>query len=118
MLHLCFVSSAAAKKAASSHPESSGEKVLKEGVNGEVEEEPNRKAKDGQEVASGSKPRVCRRAEAGEASGPGEPTAFDRDRRRCPCRTGTCAGPLCARYENIDLYSLWEMLLLCYKLKV
>lgn len=91
MLHLCFVSSAAAKKAASSHPESSGEKVLKEGVNGEVEEEPNGKAKDGQEVASGSKPRVCRRAEAGEASGPGELTAFDRDRRRCLCRTGTVA---------------------------
>lgn len=76
MLHLCFVSSAAAKKAASSHPDSSGDKVLKEGINGEVEEEPSGKAKVSQDVASGSKPRVCRRPEASEAGGPGEPEAF------------------------------------------
>lgn len=106
MLRLCFVSSAAAKKAASSHPESSGEKVLKEGVNGEVEEGANGKAKGGQEVASGSKPRVYRRAEASEASGPGERKALDRDRQRCYCGTGTSAEPLRAHDENADLCSL------------
>lgn len=69
-----FVSSAAAKKVASSHSESSGEKGLKEGINGEMEEETNGKAKEGQEVASGSKSRVCQRQEASEASGQGELT--------------------------------------------
>lgn len=73
MFHVC-VSSAAAKKAASSHSESSGEKDLKEGINGEMEEETNGKAKEGQEVASGSKSRVCQRQEANEASGQGELT--------------------------------------------
>lgn len=70
-----------------------------------MEEGPNGKAKDGQEVASGSKLRVCRRAEASEASGPGELKASDMDRQHCYCRTGTCAEPLCMHYENIDLYS-------------
>lgn len=106
MLHLCFVSSAAAKKAASAHPDSLGDKVLKEGVNGEVEEEPNAKAKDGQDVASGSKPRVCRRPEASEAGGPGELEPFLRDRRHCCCRTGTGAEPRCVQREIISLYSL------------
>lgn len=106
MCFLCFVSSAAAKKAAGSHPESSGEKLFKEGINGEVEEvEPKGKAKDGQEVASGSKPRVYRRAEASEGSGPGELKASDRDTRCCCCRTG----PVLSLWVRM----LWEMLTLC-----
>lgn len=117
-IYLCFVSSAAAKKAASSHPESSGEKVLKEDVNGEVEEEPNGKAKDGQEVASGSKPRVCRRAEASEASGPGELKALDRDRWRCYCGTGTMLGLYLCVMKTLIYVLFWEILLLCDKWRV
>lgn len=77
---MCFGSSAATKKAASSHSESSGEKDLKEGINGEMEEETNGKAK---EVASGSKNRVCQRQEANEASGQGELKACDGHRQNC-----------------------------------
>lgn len=81
MCFLCFGSSAATKKAASPHSESSGEKGLKEGINGEMEEETNGKAKEGQEVASGSKKRVCQRQEANEASGQGELKACDSHRQ-------------------------------------
>lgn len=74
---LYFVLSAAAKKAACSHPETSGDKGEgeegeKEGVNGEVDEESNGKVKEGEGVACGSKLRACRRAGASEASGPGK----------------------------------------------
>lgn len=74
---LYFVLSAAAKKAACSHPVTSGDKgegeegEKKEGVNGEVDEESNGKVKEGEGVACGSKLRACRRAGASEASGPG-----------------------------------------------
>lgn len=91
---------------------------MKEGVNGEVEEEPNGKAKDGQEVASGSKPRVCRRAEAGEASGPGELTAFDRDRRRTSVGQGLVLGLSVRVMKTLICILFWKMLLLYYKLKV
>lgn len=66
--------SAAAKKAASSSAEGSGGKEeggkaqKKEGLNGEVEEESNGKAKEGDGAACGSKLRACRRA-AGAACG-------------------------------------------------
>lgn len=76
LFHLCFVLSAA-KKAACSHPEASGDKgegeegEKKDGVNGEVEEESNGKVKEVEGVACGSKLRACRRGGAGEASGPG-----------------------------------------------
>lgn len=72
---ICFVRSAAAKKAACPHPEASGNKgeddggANKEGINGEVDEESNGKAKEGEGAACGSKLRACRRA--GEASGAG-----------------------------------------------
>lgn len=81
VLHPCFVSSAAAKKAAGSQAESPGHKVPKEGVNGEVEEEeePSGRAEDGPGAASGSRPRVARTPEAGEAGGPGEPGPSDGD---------------------------------------
>ncbi len=77
LFSLCFVFSAAAKKAASSHPEASGDKEeggegqKKEGVNGEVEEGSNGKVKEGEGVACGSKLRACRRAGGGEGSGTG-----------------------------------------------
>uniref|UniRef100_H3C4C2 Protein phosphatase 1G n=1 Tax=Tetraodon nigroviridis TaxID=99883 RepID=H3C4C2_TETNG len=72
---------AAAKKAAGSQAESPGHKVPKEGVNGEVEEEeePSGRAEDGPGAASGSRPRVARTPEAGEAGGPGEPGPSDGD---------------------------------------
>lgn len=76
LFHLCSALSAA-KKAACSHPEASGEKregeegEKKDGVNGEVEEESNGKVKEGEAVPCGSKLRACRRGGAGEASGPG-----------------------------------------------
>lgn len=76
------VSSAAAKKAAGSRSESSGDKSLKEGVNGEVEEDATGNAKGGPELASGSKPRVCRRAESSEAGGPGELTLTPDEARK------------------------------------
>ncbi|KAM8762618.1 protein phosphatase 1G isoform X2 [Acanthopagrus latus] len=65
--------SAAAKKAAASQAEASGDKEeggegqKKEGINGEVEEESNGKVKEGEGSACGSKLRACRRA-AGEGS--------------------------------------------------
>lgn len=77
---MCFGFSAATKKAASSNSESSGEKGLKEGINGEMEEETNGKAKEGQEVASGSKNRVCQRQ---ESSGQGELKTCDGRRQNC-----------------------------------
>ncbi|KAM3625881.1 uncharacterized protein V6R79_019172 [Siganus canaliculatus] len=70
--------SAAAKKAACSDPETSGDKAegadgqKKEGVNGEVEEESNGKVKAGEGAACGSKLRACRRAGGGEGSGAGD----------------------------------------------
>lgn len=73
---MCFVLSAAAKKA-SSHPEASGDKgegghgKKKEGVNGEVEEESNGKVKEGEGAACLSKLRACRRTGGGDSSGAG-----------------------------------------------
>lgn len=66
--------SAAAKKAASSQPEASadkgeGGKGQKDGVNGDVEEESNGKAKEAEGAACGSKLRACRRTGGGEGSG-------------------------------------------------
>lgn len=74
---MCFVFSAAAKKAACSHPETSGDKgdggegQKKEGINGEVEDGSNGKMKEGEGAACGSKLRACRRTGGGEASGAG-----------------------------------------------
>ncbi len=72
---LCFVLSAAAKKASCSNPEASGDKggeeQKKEGLNGEVEEESNGKAKGGEGAACGSKLRACRRTGGGEGSSAG-----------------------------------------------
>lgn len=73
----CPALSAAAKKAASSSSEVSGdmgegEEGEKEGVNGEVEGESNGKVKEGEGAACGSKLRTCRRTGAGEASGAGK----------------------------------------------
>lgn len=73
---MCFVLSAAAKKASCPHPEASGDKgkggegPKKEGLNGEVEEESNGKVKEGEGAACGSKLRACRRT-GGEGSGAG-----------------------------------------------
>lgn len=69
--------SAAAKKASSQTPESSGVKgegegQKKEGLNGEVEEEEsNRTAKAREGAACGSKLRACRRTSGGEGSDAG-----------------------------------------------
>ncbi|CAN9506963.1 unnamed protein product [Ophioblennius macclurei] len=66
--------SAAAKKAACSHPEASGEKheageePKKEGLNGEVEEESNGKVKGSEGASCGSKLRACRRTGGSESS--------------------------------------------------
>lgn len=66
--------SAAAKKAACSHPEGlegkdeGGEESKKEGVNGEVEEESNGKVKESESASCGSKLRACRRTGGSEAS--------------------------------------------------
>lgn len=76
-----FALSAAAKKAAASQAEASGDKEeggegqKKEGINGEVEEESNGKVKEGQGSACGSKLRACRRA-AGEGSAAGTETIY------------------------------------------
>lgn len=69
-----LVFSAAAKKAACSHPEPSGDKGEgeKEGINGEVEEEGNGKANEGEGDACGSKQRACRRTGESNSSGPGK----------------------------------------------
>lgn len=74
---ICPAFSAAAKKAASSSAEVSGDKGEgeegeKEGVNGELEGESNGKVKEGEGAACGSKLRTCRRTGAGEASGAGK----------------------------------------------
>ncbi|XP_063738034.1 protein phosphatase 1G isoform X2 [Eleginops maclovinus] len=68
--------SAAAKKAASSNPEASGSKGeagkgKEGGVNGEVEEESNGKAKKAGGAACGSKLRECRRTGAADCGGSG-----------------------------------------------
>lgn len=69
-----LVFSAAAKKAACSHPEPSGDKGdgEKEGINGEVEEESDGKANEGEGDACGSKLRACRRTGESNSSGPGK----------------------------------------------
>lgn len=76
---MCFGLSAAAKKASCSNPEASGDKggegQKKEGLNGEVEEESNGKAKGGEGVACGSKLRACRRT-GGEGSSAGTELVF------------------------------------------
>ena len=70
---LCFVLSAAAKKASCPHPEALGEGDAqnKEGLNGQLEEESNRKVKQGEGAACVSKLRACRRTAAGDGSGAG-----------------------------------------------
>lgn len=68
-----MIVSSAAKKASCSHPEAStdkGEVEKKEGLNGEVEEEANGKAKEGDGAACSSKLRTCR-AGGGEGSSTG-----------------------------------------------
>lgn len=89
---ICPALSAAAKKAASSSAEVSGDKGEgeegeKEGVNGEVEGESNGKVKEGEGAACGSKLRTCRRTGAGEASGAGKRLVVAQ-----VCWAGGCVG--------------------------
>lgn len=69
-----LVFSAAAKKAACAHPEPLGDKGdgEKEGINGEVEEESDGKANEGEGAVCGSKLRACRRTGESNSSGPGK----------------------------------------------
>lgn len=88
---ICPALSAAAKKAASSSAEVSGDKGdgeegEKEGVNGEVEGESNGKVRE-EGAACGSKLRTCRRAGAGEASGAGKRLLVAQ-----VCSVGGCVG--------------------------